>query len=542
MIKILGQIISMKSALWANAFCYYFKKLWLVGKWMPDTIYSHYRLKKILGIIAAVVWQVSGFFGKPLYLLSFVGLPLVLMAQPSSGIQGAGFAAMVQILFFLNCVLGAFGDSQIFTVTRDKVACLKYLRMDARPYLKGSLALKYAPFFAYYFLWLLLAARMLGGTLLQGFSLWLMLLSFRMMGEAFHLLVFDRTGKVLARNTAFSWLIICVGLTGAYLPIIFGWEQAFAAVLLHPLSVAVYTALGAMSLWFITAGYRGYETGYRRSIDIQFLLSSILKTSSGTSAAFKEIELKEKDAAVSTADKEKFRGLEGYAYINALFFARHRRQLVKPVAYRLVAAAAMFAGSAIFWAMDRSGAVAASENLTVFLPFFVYIMYFMTVADKASRAMFYNCDKDLLRYAFYRQPQTVLKNFQIRLVRVSLYDLAIAGAVCLAAAGFCLLCGTHIFTAELLLFCVAILLLSVLFTAHHLCLYYIFQPYSESLQIKNPFYSLINVGMYILCFLCLKIEAGGLAFTIAALAFTTLYITGALALVYFRAPKSFRVK
>lgn len=42
-------------------------------------------------------------------------------------------------------------------------------------------------------------------------------------------------------------------------------------------------------------------------------------------------------------------------------------------------------------------AVRLSQNMTVMLLYFVYIMYFMTVADKASRAMFYNCDKDLLR-------------------------------------------------------------------------------------------------------------------------------------------------
>ena len=169
-------------------------------------------------------------------------------------------------------------------------------------------------------------------------------------------------------------------------------------------------------------------------------------------------------------------------------------------------------------------------------------MYFMTVADKAGRAMFYNCDKDMLRYAWYRRPQTILKNFRIRLVRVAFYDLAIAAAVCLAAAGFCLLCGAPLLAADFLLFCAAVLLLSVLFTAHHLCLYYIFQPYSESLKVKNPFYSAVNLFMYTLCFLCLQIKVGGLAFTLAVLGFTVLYIAGALALVYRLAPRTFRVK
>ena len=95
---------------------------------------------------------------------------------------------------------------------------------------------------------------------------------------------------------------------------------------------------------------------------------------------------------------------------------------------------------------------------------------------------------------------------------------------------------------DMLLFCLTILLLSVLFTAHHLCLYYIFQPYSESLKIKNPFFSTINVMMYVLCFLCLEIKVKGSAFTLGVLAFTVMYIALALLLVYRKAPKTFRIK
>lgn len=540
MINALKQIIHMKAALWVNSFCYYFKRLWLIGKWMPDSIYSLYGVKRVFSVIALIIRQLIDLCGKPLYLLTFVGFPLLMMSD--SHPKETILPAMVQILFFLNCVIGSFGESQIFSVTREKITCIKYLHMDARTYTQAFLAFKYVPFFLYYLPWLLIAARLAGGTLLQGFFVWLMLLSFRMMGEAFHLLVFERTGTVIHRNMLYSWVVIGVGLAGAYLPAALGWELPLAAMLIHPVCVAAYTLAGIISLWYIHIGYSGYATKLRRSIDQNFLLSSLLKASSGTTAGFKEVEMKETDTLVSEAAKARFQKLKGYAYLNAIFFARHRRQLLKPVYYRLMAAAVLFAAAVVFLIANREAAIRLSKNLTVMLPFFVYIMYFMTVADKASKAMFYNCDKDMLRYAYYRQPQTILKNFQIRLLRVSLYDFAIAGAVCLAAAGFCLLCGGSIFTMDLLLFSVTILLLSLLFTAHHLCLYYIFQPYSENLQVKNPFYSAINFGMYFLCLLCLQIEAGGFTFTTGTLVFTILYIAAALAFVYYRAPKSFRIK
>ena len=47
--------------------------------------------------------------------------------------------------------------------------------------------------------------------------------------------------------------------------------------------------------------------------------------------------------------------------------------------------------------------------------------------------------------------------------------------------------------------------------------------------------------MYLLCFACLQIEVGGSFFTAVLLGFTVLYIAAALVLVYFRAPRSFRI-
>lgn len=84
--------------------------------------------------------------------------------------------------------------------------------------------------------------------------------------------------------------------------------------------------------------------------------------------------------------------------------------------------------------MNQDLAVALSKNMTALLPTFVFVMSCMTVADKAARAMFYNCDKDMLHYACYRTPQVILKNFRIRLMRISLYSIIIAGAVCAAGA------------------------------------------------------------------------------------------------------------
>lgn len=536
----LKQIVDMKAAFWVNAFIYYFRKLWIIGKWMPESLYSSYKAKRRLNIAALIVRQVIDLLAKPLYLLIFTFLPVLMLEEKASLSDGQGFYVLVHILFFLSCYIGAFGDSHIFSVTRDKITFIKYMHTNARDYIKNSLALRYIPFFLYYLPTLIGAALLLGATALEGIIAWLMFICFRMAGEALQLFIFDKTGKVPGRSMLYEWLIIGTGLPLAYYLPYRGYILP-GSVLFHPAAVVFYLVFGGFCIYYITAGYAGYEKKLPRSIDLNFLFANMMKTSSG--AAFKDVEIKEKDLDISKKAENKYSRLQGYAYMNALFFARHRRQLLRPVYYRLLMAGIIFAASLFFYKANPETAVTLSRNMSAsLLPSLVFLMYCMTVADKACKAMFYNCDKDMLHYAYYRNPRTILANFKVRLFRIAMLNMTVAFALCMAAMGFCFVCGTSIFTLDMLLFCITTLLLSVLFTAHHLCLYYIFQPYSESLKVKNPFFSVINAVMYFICFLCLQIEAGGPLFTMAVLIFTVIYILTVLILVYFRAPKSFRIK
>ena len=537
--QMVGQIIKMRGALWVNAFLYISAVFgWLPS--LPPTAYAGYRAKSA-SAAAVAVRQIIDLCGKPLYLLTFLLLPVILLAGSRPQFAGQEFSLFLSMLFFLSCILGAFGDSHIFNVTREKVAFQISARRCPKLYSGFSCAAVCAVF-------LLLSSLPSAGCMafrraaVAGAAAWVLLAAFRMMSEAFHLFVFDRTGRVLVRSTGYAWLVIAVGLAGAYVPPLLGldWHMGLAAFLLHPASISAFAAAGALCLYYIAAGYPGYARKLPRSLDLNFLLSSMLKTASGSS--FKEVEVREADAALSPEALAKLQRLKGYDYLNALFFARHRRQLLRPVWYRLAAAALAFAAAAALRISSPELAAALSRNLTAMLLSFIFIMYSITVADKSCRAMFYNCDKDLLRYAWYRKPKVILRSFGIRLRRVALYNGLVAGALFLAAAGFCLISGTGIFTADLALFCAALLLLSLLFTAHHLCLYYIFQPYSESLKTKNPLFSGIHAAMYLLCFACLQIEVGGSFFTAVLLGFTVLYIAAALVLVYFRAPRSFRIK
>ena len=175
------------------------------------------------------------------------------------------------------------------------------------------------------------------------------------------------------------------------------------------------------------------------------------------------------------------------------------------------------------------------------LPAFVFLMYLASIGERVCKAMFYNCDISLLRYSFYRDKNAILSNFKVRLLKVAGLNLIVAAVISVAVVSLSLIFNLCWSTVDSVFFVLSILCLALFFSVHHLFLYYVFQPYTRELGMKNPFYSGINTGVYLLCYFCLRIKSAPSYFTLIILLSTILYIIVALILVYKYAPKTFRV-
>lgn len=218
-------------------------------------------------------------------------------------------------------------------------------------------------------------------------------------------------------------------------------------------------AAGALCLYYIAAGYPGYARKLPRSLDLNFLLSSMLKTASGSS--FKEVE-------VPGGRRRAFSGSAGKAPAPERVRLPERAVLCEaPTAAAAPCVVPPGRCGAGLCRRPRAAhlqpelAAALSRNLSAMLPSFVFIMYSITVADKSCRAMFYNCDKDLLRYAWYRKPKVILA--QLR------HSPAPRSPVQRACSGRAVPCGGRLlphqrhryFHRGSALFCAALLLLSL---------------------------------------------------------------------------------
>ena len=148
----------------------------------------------------------------------------------------------------------------------------------------------------------------------------------------------------------------------------------------------------------------------------------------------------------------------------------------------------------------------------------------------------------MLRYPFYRRPAVILENFGIRLRYVAGYNLLVGLAICATALVAVSLVGGEAPDLTMGTFCLSVLLLAVFFSVHHLFLYYVFQPYTTDLTVKNPLYKALHLAVYIASFICYQVRTAGMAFAMGVLVITVAYTAVALLLVYRLSPRYFRVK
>ena len=538
MINTFRRSFRIRASISCNRLIFWLRRLPLVGRRIPAGLYADVNLKHTLVLLAEIITTLGAFVGKFLYLGLCCLLPCTLAA---GGLAGESWSLFVQILFCLSFVAGCFLSSYLLEATLLKYTCVRQMGMNARAYLLSNLAWNHLLALLSFTPALMVCAWLLGQAPWTGLVLSLELAALRLVGEAFHLAVYRGSGAVLCKSGWYILILAGLALAGAYIPCLIPATLDLDRVLCHPAALALFL-LAALPALAMVVRYPDYRALVNATCKAE-LVSTAAAKQKAAQAAFRDVQLRDSDLSAG-ADDRRLDRLRGYDYLNALFFRRHRRLLVRPVRVELILVGIVLALGLVGCLLIRAELASALSGIGSFLPALVFIMYLMgnSLGQRICKAMFYNCDISLLRYGWYRQRSVVLRNFWVRLRRVAGMNLLVAGALCLTAVVLVSVSGARPDPGELAAFLLCLLCLAVLFSVHPLFMYYIFQPYTTQLAMKNPFFGILNWVMYVVCYLCIRIDQPPQGFTLLVLCVTLLYIIGALLAVWRFAPRRFRVK
>lgn len=524
-----------------NVLLYYVRKLPLVGEKIPYRLYGETDIKKAIGAIPVVFSVIGAFVGTFLYFLLMIKLPAnwIQGFWEKEGIFVDQKAVMVYLFLIFSFLPGSFLVSNLTEGAKKDYVLLHVMRIPAAQHYRSKMVLKGVKdtiCFLVPLLWFGFGAES---------ALFVVSLFFtRYIGHAGilqHYRHSEKKGKKvfwksLGKTFLMFGIILALGYgVAAAVPRLFFDRYVMAEVVVF-LSFTLVGMFCFSKVW----KYGGYTIFAKKMVSLKDFLEQDDAVKEARAA---DVQIQDKDISKEELRSRKYEEKEGYDYLNAIFFERHKRIVSRAVKSRIIIILAVgLIGAVALLFVGEQMKQKTFEAMTQMMPVMVFVMYLESTGGRICKAMFFNCDISLLKYGYYREADAILKNFKIRLRKLLMLDAVPAAIICGMILLWTLLCGEILAVWKVIPLRAGSLLLSAFFCLFHLFMYYITQPYTEEKTVKSPIFSVVNALVYFGCYLCLQIQTGSWLFTLGVLAVTIIFIPLSYFCVFRFAPKTFKIR
>ena len=524
-----------------NVLLYYVRKLPFVGEKIPYRLYGETDIKKAIGAIPVVFSVIGAFVGTFLYFLLMIKLPAnwIQGFWEKEGIFVDQKAVMVYLFLIFSFLPGSFLVSNLTEGAKKDYVLLHVMRIPAVQYYRSKMVLKGVKdtiCFLVPLLWFGFGAES---------ALFVVSLFFtRYIGHAGilqHYRHSEKKGKKvfwksLGKTFLMFGIILALGYgVAAAVPRLFFDRYVMAEVVVF-LSFTLVGMFCFSKVW----KYGGYTIFAKKMVSLKDFLEQDDAVKEARAA---DVQIQDKDISKEELRSRKYEEKEGYDYLNAIFFERHKRIVSRAVKSRIIIILAVgLIGAVALLFVGEQMKQKTFEAMTQMMPVMVFVMYLESTGGRICKAMFFNCDISLLKYGYYREADAILKNFKIRLRKLLMLDAVPAAIICGMILLWTLLCGEILAVWKVIPLMAGSLLLSAFFCLFHLFMYYITQPYTEEKTVKSPIFSVVNALVYFGCYLCLQIQTGSWLFTLGVLAVTIIFIPLSYFCVFRFAPKTFKIR
>lgn len=571
----LFKVIHLRSIIGYNGLVYALKKTPVIGKILPDKLYSTMFLKVIYWIFHVIVEVFKLFIGKIaglglIYLFSFFLTNLYIDDGMVPGVSRSSLFASFALLFFmLYAVCGLLLRRSVFSWTTDKEYMVFMLRMNARK-------LNYTLFI--YDLAKLVIGYLIAGIIgaVVGAPFWLLLgmpvlaVLIKLFGTGFQasrLRQKRKRHKILKLNVTVNIVLFTLMLMASPLVIMLVANGYYIPL---PVMLAVAGIMSLLGVW----GYRQCDKfdsiHHRRVLHDNIGKNEMAAYASkpDSTKSFKKLKAKG-----SVKDNKK-----GFEYLNALFLKRHSGMIVvKPIVFTVIIFVVMglMIAEFIYLYYEKFGADNCLNmignnilNIILFrqyednlLPFeadaggvffrwlaqshMLAMLLPISIADntfKSTQAMYINCDNCLMTFSFFKQREKIIKLFDIRFKQLIEIHLAPAIASGLFANLILFYTGGQDFPFQYLLSIVVCIMLSVCYSLTWLAMYYLFQPFTTTVNVKSGIYNVTRIIISVVLTVVVLIPSNTFVLTLVMLVFTAVFVYVMRKLVYKHAPKTWKAK
>lgn len=519
-----------------NGFFYYLRKLPLVGKSIPESIFKSYSFKSGLFLILHVLSIPSRFLVKGLWLalnFYFASFWMNILASEEltfwnilPGTWLLGFSLWLVFVGYAN----RFGKGFVPFIAKSEREFMQNFGLSQSSFLQSQLFVEPIITSLFYLPALLIFSSLSGNWLYLPLGL-LTIPTGVFSGHALNRALFNR-GIFVRRNSWQSWVIFGTGLVAAACLILF--RNHLSPIFLLPVLVCQ-----VLLIWF---GY-GYLKQQTNHLDYLYYCmdqslqmdKKLFELTKGNEYTRQGLLMQDK---LSTEKGKDLSHLSGMTYLNALLFDRYKKVLYKKVRGWVLSLVVILVALEAFRYYLEPFELTDAVLLRC-LPFSFMIMYVASSGKVVAQMVFVNCDISMLHYPFYREAKTIIAGFNYRFLQTFKLNLIFAFSLFLAIMAL----GRFAFSLETILLTALLLIsLTALFSFHDLFIYYILQPFTKDMEVVNPVYKFLSGALYWVAYLNTQLDLGShLYILLISIAMIT-YVSIGYWILLKKAPQTFRLK
>ena len=572
--KILVKVLHLRSIIGYNSLVFALKKTPLIGKILPDRLYSTTFLKIIYWIFHVIREVFALFFTKMAGLGLVYLAALAITALYDTGKMlgympfGQTFGLFSLFLFLIYAFLGVVLNTKIFEKTTEKDYLVFMIRMNAKKLNSTLFAYDLARMFIGYLLTGLIPA-VFGVPVWCWLGIPFLAVFIKLFSAGFLAFRYkhkSRKHKPL-RGTpagdALKLILIIVPFPLLFFVVVRGDYVPLSVLLMIS---AVMIIAGIWGLFELIASS---PVLHRKALHDGFIIEKeSVRAAKANTRQFKRIKVN------GTVKSDK----KGFEYLNAVFVKRHFKMLaVKPIVCTaiILAMIVFITLEFIYGYYLRAGSdncikmvLTNLANLVMFKGYedplkpngidsdFLFIrdmikthlLVFLipiAISDnsfKSTQAMYINCDNSLMTFSFFKQRKMIIKLFDIRLKQLIKFN--ILPAIVLAAGSNLILFATggQDYPFQYLMTFVVLIGLSISYSMYWLSIYYLFQPYTTTVSVKSGAYNAAYIIFSILASVIVWIGVPSQILAAIMAVYTAGFVFFMRRLVFKKAPKTWKVK
>ncbi|HEM2770088.1 TPA: hypothetical protein U0613_001885 [Streptococcus suis] len=519
-----------------NGFFYYLRKLPLVGKSIPESIFKSYSFKSSLFLVLHIFSIPSRFLVKGIWLAIYSCIAtfwIKLLSnnqldfwQIPSDTWLLGFSLWMVFVGYAY----RFGKGFEPFIAKSEREFMQNFGLSQSSFLQSQLFVEPIITSLSYLPALLIFSILSGNWLYLPLGL-LTIPTGVFTGQALNRWFFNR--RILSRRNSWqSWVILGTGLAVIACLILFRNHLS----LIFLLTVLVCQVL---LIWF---GY-GYLKQQTNHLDYLYYCmdqslqmdKKIFELTKGNEYTRQGLQMQ---AKLSMETGKDLSHLSGMTYLNALLFDRYKKVLYKKVRGWVLSLVVILVALEAFRYYLEPFELTDAVLLRC-LPFSFMIMYVASSGKVVAQMVFVNCDISMLHYPFYREAKTIIAGFNYRFLQTCKLNLIFASSLFLTI----MVLGRFAFNMETILLTALLLIsLTALFSFHDLFIYYILQPFTKDMEVVNPVYKFLSGALYWVAYLNTQLDLGSHTYILLVSLAMIAYVSIGYWILLKKAPQTFRLK